>query len=230
MPKYGIGDRVEHNGFGYGNVIAIDIDDWIGVEFDNSSVPLHSCACQKLKEGHPGRMNHCFWFIEDDISLKLVKKAKKEKTEMTGKCDMEIKKVSYDRSGVNGKTITCRLEYFIITPNGPEIRSRVVSDEANCAPDDTFDFKVGMDLAYDRAYAKAVEVVKQINNPPMRFVCVKSGNDFKSGSIYSAHYDSYGHPYVVDDEGDRRPTAYGHINLVDFMDWMFKSHLIRLED
>ena len=34
MPKYGIGDRVEHDDFGLGNVIAIDIDDWIGVEFD----------------------------------------------------------------------------------------------------------------------------------------------------------------------------------------------------
>ena len=44
MPKYGIGDRVEHDNFGYGNVIAIDIDDWVGVEFDHHSCVLHSCA------------------------------------------------------------------------------------------------------------------------------------------------------------------------------------------
>ena len=149
---------------------------------------------------------------------------------MAEKYGMEIKKVSYDRSGANGKTITCQLEYFVITPNGPEIRSRVVSGEANCAPDDVFDFKVGMDLAYDRAYAKAVEVVKQINNPRMRFVCVKSNTDFKSGSIYPVHYDSYGHPYVVDDEDDRRPTGYAHINLDAFMTFMRDCDMIKLED
>lgn len=230
MPKYGIGDRVEHDDFGYGNVIAIDIDDWVGVEFDHHSCGLHSCSYATIKEGHSGKMGHCYWFAEDSFDLRLVEKAKKEEKEMTGKCGMEIKKVNYDRSGANGKTITCQLEYFVITPNGPEIRSRVVSGDANCAPDDTFNFKVGMDLAYDRAYAKAVEVVNQINNPPMRFVCVKSNTDFKSGSIYPTYYDSYGHPYVVDDEGDRRPTAYGHINLDDFMNWMFRSHLIKLED
>ena len=119
MPKYGIGDRVEHDDFGLGNVIAIDIDDWIGVEFDNENYGLHSCSYATIKEGHSGKMGHCYWFAEDSFDLRLVEKAKREKMEMAGKCGMEIKKVSYDRSGANGKTITCWLEYFIITPNGP---------------------------------------------------------------------------------------------------------------
>lgn len=230
MPKYGIGDRVKHDDYGYGNVIAINIDDWVGVEFDHENYGLHSCSFAIIKEGHSGKMRHCYWFDEQDCDLRLVKKAKKEKKEMLGKYGMEIKKVSYDRSGANGKTITCRLEYFIIAPNGPETTSSVVSGEANCAPDDTFDFKVGMDLAYDRAYAKAVEVAKQMNRPDMRFVCVKSNSDFKSGTIYPVYYNRSGYPYVVDDEGDSRPTSYAHIDFDTFMRWLGDAHLIKLED
>ena len=230
MPKYGIGDRVEHDDFGYGNVIAIDIDDWVGVEFDHRSCGLHSCSYATIKEGHSGKMGHCYWFAEDSFDLRLVEKAKKEKMEMAEKHSMEIKKVSYDRSGANGKTITCQLEYFVITPNGPEIRSRVVSGDANCAPDDTFDFKVGMDLAYDRAYAKACETVRKINNPPMRFVCVKSNSDFKSGVIYSVYYDADGQPYVLDSIGDRRPTLYKHVTMGDFLDFMKGAYMVKLED
>ena len=230
MPKYGIGDRVVHDDFGYGNVIAIDIDDWVGVEFDHRSCGLHSCSYATIKEGHSGKMGHCYWIAEEAPDLRLIEKAEGKEKKMAEKYSMEIKKVSYDRSGANGKTITCRLEYFVITPSGPEIRSRVVSGDANCAPDDTFDFKVGMDLAYDRAYAKACETVRKINNPPMRFVCVKSNSDFRPGIIYPVHYDSYGHPYVLDDEGDSRPTGYAHINLDAFMAFMRDCHMIKLED
>ena len=230
MPKYGIGDRVVHDNFGYGNVIAIDIDDWIGVEFDLHNCVLHSCAHGTIKEGHSGKMGHCYWIAEEDPNLRLIEKAEGKEKKMAEKYGMEIKKVSYDRSGVNGKTITCQLEYFVITPNGPEIRSRVVSGDANCAPDDTFDFKVGMDLAYDRAYAKAVEVVKQMNRPNMRFVCVKSNDDFKSGIIYSVHYDADGQPYVLDDAGDVQPTLYKHIGNATFLAFLKSVHLIKLED
>ena len=130
----------------------------------------------------------------------------------------------------DNKTVKCTMDYYVLLNGVPENSPRVAIGEARCAPEDKFNFKVGMDFAYDRAYAKACETVRKINNPPMRFVCVKSNSDFKSGSIYPTYYDNYGHPYVVDDEGDRRPTAYGHIGLDDFMNWMFKSHLIKLED
>ena len=134
------------------------------------------------------------------------------------------------RFTTDNKKVKCTMDYYVLVNGVPENHPRVAIGEASCAPEDKFVFKTGMDYAYDRAYAKAVEVVKQINNPPMRFVCVKSNSDFKSGSIYPTYYDSYGHPYVVDDEGDRRPTAYGRIGLDDFMSWMLSTHLIKLED
>ena len=230
MPKYGIGDRVVHDNFGYGNVIAIDIDDWIGVEFDLHRCVLHSCAHGTIKEGHSGKMGHCYWFAEEDPNLRLIEKAEGKEKKMAEKYGMEIKKVSYDRSSVNGKTITCQLEYFVITPNGPEIRSRVVSGDANCSPDDTFDFKVGMDLAYDRAYAKAVEVAVKMNRPKMRFVCVKSTDYFKSGTIYSVQYDDNGNLFVVDEDGDRRPTLYAYISKDTFFAFMKECNMVKLED
>lgn len=230
MPKYGIGDRVVHDNFGYGNVIAIDIDDWIGVEFDLHNCVLHSCAHGTIKEGHSGKMGHCYWFAEEDHNLRLVEKVEGKEKKMAEKHSMEIKKVSYDRSGVNGKTITCRLEYFIIAPNGPETASRVVSGEANCAPEDKFDFKVGMDLAYDRAYAKAIEVAVKMNRPEMRFVCVKSNNAFKSGTIYPAQYDDAGHLFVIDDDGDKRPTLYAHISKDTFFGFMKRINMVKLEN
>ena len=130
----------------------------------------------------------------------------------------------------DNKKVKCTMDYYVLVNGAPENHPRVAIGEASCAPEDKFVFKTGMDYAYERAYAKAVEVAQKMNYPDMRFVCVKSNSDFKSGSIYPANYDSYGHPYVVDDEGDRRPTAYGHISLDDFMNWMFRSHLIKLED
>lgn len=230
MPKYGIGDRVVHDDFGYGNVIAIDIDDWVGVEFDLPSYGLHSCDYGIMKEGHSGKMGHCYWFVEEGPNLRLIEKAEGKEKKMAEKHSMEIKKVSYDRSGVNGKTITCRLEYFIIAPNGPETTSRVVSGEANCAPEDKFDFKVGMDLAYDRAYAKAVEIAVKMNRPEMRFVCVKSSEHFKSGTIYPVQYDGYGNLFVNDDEGNRRPAMYAHISKDTFFANMKMNKMVKLED
>ena len=133
------------------------------------------------------------------------------------------------RFTTDNKKVKCTMDYYVLVNGVPENHPRVAIGEASCAPEDKFVFKTGMDYAYDRAYAKAVEVAKQINNPPMRFVCVKSNSDFKSGSIYPVHYDSFGHPYVVDDEGDRRPTAYAHIDFDTFMLWLKDAHLIRLE-
>ena len=97
-------------------------------------------------------------------------------------------------------------------------------------PEDKFVFKTGMDYAYDRAYAKAVEVAKQMNRPNMRFVCVKSNDDFKSGIIYSVHYDVDGNPYVLDDAGDVRPTLYKHIGNATFLAFLKSVHMIKLED
>ena len=110
----------------------------------------------------------------------------------------------------DNKKVECKLEFYVLLNGTPENRPRVANGEARCAPEDKFDFKVGMNLAYDRAYAEAVEFAKQMNRPEMRFVCVKSGNDFTSGTIYPVQYDDYGNLFVNDDEGDRRPTLYAH--------------------
>ena len=89
----------------------------------------------------------------------------------------------------DNKTVKCTMDYYVLLNGAPEKSPRVAVGEAHCAPEDKFNFKDGMDLAYDRAYAKAVEVAKKMNRPKMHFVCVKSGNDFTSGTIYPVQYD-----------------------------------------
>ena len=130
----------------------------------------------------------------------------------------------------DNKKIECKLEFYVLLNGVPESYSRVAIGEARCAPEDKFDFKVGMDLAYDRAYAKAVEVAVKMNCPKMRFVCVKSGNDFTSGIIYSVQYDNDNNLFVVDDVGDRRPTSYSLIDKDTFFGFMKRNNMVKLED
>ena len=130
----------------------------------------------------------------------------------------------------DNKKVECKLEFYVLLNGVRENRPRIAIGEARCAPEDKFDFKVGMDFAYDRAYAKAVEVAVKMNRPEMRFVCVKSGNDFTSGTIYPVQYDDYGNLFVIDDVGDRRPTLYAHISKDTFFDFMKMSSMVKLED
>ena len=130
----------------------------------------------------------------------------------------------------DNKMVRCVMEFYVLLNGTPENSPRVAIGVARCAPEDKFDFKIGMNLAYDRAYAKAIEVAKKMNRPEMRFVCVKSGNDFTSGTIYPVQYDDYGNLFVIDDVGDRRPTAYSHIDKDAFFDFMKRSKMVKLED
>ena len=130
----------------------------------------------------------------------------------------------------DNKTVKCTMEFYVLLNDTPENRPRVVIGEARCAPEDKFNFKVGMDLAYDRAYAKAVEVAVKMNRPEMRFVCVKSADYFKSGTIYPVQYDGNGNLFVVDEDGDRRPTLYAHINKDTFFAFMKECNMVKLED
>ena len=130
----------------------------------------------------------------------------------------------------DNKIVKCVMDYYVLLNGTPENSPRVAIGEARCAPEDKFNFKVGMDFAYDRAYAKAVEVAVKMNRPEMRFVCVKSGNDFTSGTIYPAQYDDCGNLFVVDDVGDRRPTAYARINKDKFFGFMKTRNMVKLED
>ena len=130
----------------------------------------------------------------------------------------------------NNKKVECKLEFYVLLNGTPENRPRLAIGEARCAPEDKFNFKVGMDLAYDRAYAKAVEVAVKMNRPEMRFVCVKSSEYFKSGTIYPVQYDDYGNLFVKDDEGDRRPTLYAHISKDTFFAFMKECNMVKLED
>ena len=130
----------------------------------------------------------------------------------------------------DNKKVECKLEFYVLLNGVPENSPRVAIGEARCAPEDKFNFKVGMDFAYDRAYAKAVEVAVKMNRPEMRFVCVKSGNYFKSGTIYSVQYDDNGNLFVIDDDGDRRPTLYAYIGKDIFFGFMKMSNMVKLED
>ena len=130
----------------------------------------------------------------------------------------------------DNKKVECKLEFYVLLNGVPENRPRIAIGEARCAPEDKFNFKVGMDFAYDRAYAKAVEVAVKMNRPEMRFVCVKSNDCFKSGVIYPVQYDDNGNLFVIDDDGDRRPTLYAHINKDTFFDFMKMSSMVKLED
>ena len=130
----------------------------------------------------------------------------------------------------DNKKVECKLEFYVLLNGVPENRPRIAIGEARCAPEDKFDFKIGMNLAYDRAYAKAVEVAVKMNRPEMRFVCVKNNNYFKSGTIYPVQYDDYGNLFVNDDEGDRRPTLYAHISKDTFFAFMKECNMVKLED
>ena len=130
----------------------------------------------------------------------------------------------------DNKKVECKLEFYVLLNGVPENRPRIAIGEARCAPEDKFNFKVGMDFAYDRAYAKAVEVAVKMNRPEMRFVCVKSADYFKSGTIYPVQYDDNGNLFVVDEDGDRRPTLYAHIGKDTFFAFMKMSNMVKLED
>ena len=130
----------------------------------------------------------------------------------------------------DNKMVRCVMEFYVLLNGTPENSPRVAIGVARCAPEDKFNFKVGMDFAYDRAYAKAVEVAKKMNRPEMRFVCVKSNDCFKSGTIYPVQYDDYGNLFVNDVEGNRRPTLYANISKDTFFGFMKESNMVKLED
>ena len=130
----------------------------------------------------------------------------------------------------DNKKVECKLEFYVLLNGVRENRPRIAIGEARCAPEDKFNFKDGMDLAYDRAYAKAVEIAVKMNRPEMRFVCVKSNNYFKSGTIYPVQYDDNGNLFVVDEDGDRRPTLYAHISKDTFFGFMKEYNMVKLED
>ena len=130
----------------------------------------------------------------------------------------------------DNKTVKCTMEFYVLLNGVPEDSPRIAIGETRCAPEDEFNFKVGMDLAYDRAYAKAVEIAVKMNRPEMRFVCVKSADYFKSGTIYPVQYDDNGNLFVVDEDGDRRPTLYAHISKDTFFGFMKMSNMVKLED
>ena len=147
-----------------------------------------------------------------------------------GKGEDKMIVVKNARFITDNKTVKCTMDYYVLLNGVPENSPRVAIGEALCAPEDKFDFKVGMDLAYDRAYAKAVEVAKKMNRPEMRFVCVKSNDCFKSGTIYPVQYDDYGNLFVNDVEGNRRPTLYAHISKDTFFAFMKECNMVKLED
>ena len=134
------------------------------------------------------------------------------------------------RFTTDNKTVKCTMDYYVLLNGVPENSPRVAIGEARSAPEDKFNFMAGMDLAYDRAYAKAVEVAVKMNRPEMRFVCVKSGNYFTSGTIYPVQYDDNGNLFVIDNDGDRRPKEYAHINKDGFLVFMKMSNMVKLED
>ena len=130
----------------------------------------------------------------------------------------------------DNKTVRCTMDYQVLLNGVPENSPRVAIGEARCAPEDKFNFKVGMNFAYDRAYAKAIEVAEKMNRSKMRFVCVKSDNDFTSGTIYPVQYDSKGKLFVIDDAGYRRPVNYLYIDKDTFFNYMKTVNMVKLED
>lgn len=130
----------------------------------------------------------------------------------------------------DNKMVKCTMDYYVLLNGVPENSPRVAIGEARCAPEDKFNFKTGMDFAYDRAYAKAVEVAVKMNCPKMRFVCVKSNDCFKYSVFYPVQYDDDGHLFVIDDDGDRRPTGYSRISKNTFFSFMKTRNMVKLED
>ena len=69
-----------------------------------------------------------------------------------------------------------------------------------------------------------------MNRPKMRFVCIKNNVNFKSGTIYPVQYDDNGNLFVIDDDGDRRPTLYAYIGKDTFFAFMKEYDMVKLED
>lgn len=134
------------------------------------------------------------------------------------------------RFTTDNKTVKCTMEFYVLLNGVPENSPRVAIGKARCAPEDKFNFKTGMDFAYDRAYTKAVEVAVKMNRPEMRLVCVKSSECFESGTIYPVQYDNYGNLFVIDDDGNRRPSLYANISKDTFFGFMKMSNMVKLED
>ena len=147
-----------------------------------------------------------------------------------GKGEDKMIVVKNARFVTDNKTVKCTMEFYVLLNGVPEDSPRIAIGEARCAPEDKFNFKVGMDLAYVRAYVKAVEVAVKMNRPEMRFVCVKSADYFKSGTIYPVQYDDNGNLFVVDEDGDRRPTLYAHISKDTFFAFMKECNMVKLEN
>src|SRR5574344_1064135 len=127
--------------------------------------------------------------INRNMFEKLLDKLDKLWYNTTHKGEDKMIAVKSARFTTDNKKVKCAMDYYVLVNGVPENHPRVAIGEASCAPEDKFVFKTGMDYAYDRAYMKAVEVAVKMNRPEMRFVCVKSGDYFKSGTIYPVQYD-----------------------------------------
>ena len=134
------------------------------------------------------------------------------------------------RFTTDNKKVECKMDYYVLVNGVPENYTRTAIGEARCAPEDEFVFQEGMNLAYGRAYEKAIEAARKMNFPEMRFVCVKSNVYFQSGTIYLVHYDNNNKPYVIDRNGDRRPNAYQRIGKEHFLGFMGHCNMVKLED
>ena len=66
-----VGDRINYHGFN-GTIICIDLDDSIGIEFDepNPFSYEHRCTAYKLKSGNHGEKEQCRWVEAGDTALK----------------------------------------------------------------------------------------------------------------------------------------------------------------
>lgn len=127
-------------------------------------------------------------------------------------------------------------EKIVITVDGKTTLARLYKDgkvvksaEARCCPEDTFDFKVGANLAYERLMDVHVveEVLVPVEPPKPKYysgkvVCVEAhtnSESFTAGKIYE-----FKNGKVCDEAGYRRPSGYYVTDLNDryMKNWLYK--------
>lgn len=65
--KFVDGERVMSEQFGIGTVIAMEIEGWYGVAFDNQIGRLHNCVQGNMVWGKIGTKSNCYWVMPSEI-------------------------------------------------------------------------------------------------------------------------------------------------------------------
>ena len=113
VTKFKVGEKVKHNEFGKGTIIAIQGN--IGVEFEKENNSLHDCNGK-------GKDNHCWWC--DETELTKISTKKEETTDILQEILEKFNKSQEERNNQFNTVLETNLKAFT-----KEIKQRTIYDE-----------------------------------------------------------------------------------------------------